>query len=167
MDNPASGSTAPDFAEPASLETHRRRSEQRERLRRGIAADREHLIDFLRGVRSDLPNSDGRKSDREADRHITLIEDNSVDANITKALLKRSGLGELDIQWFTSIADASAHVRDETTDLILLDLGLPDGEGPEVVQRVRMLTATTPIVVLSGQSDEKKAIASLHEGAQD
>ena len=51
-------------------------------------------------------------------------------------------------------------------DLILLDLGLPDRDGLEVIRRVRE-SSQLPIVVLSARGEEKDKIAALDLGADD
>jgi two-component system KDP operon response regulator KdpE len=51
-------------------------------------------------------------------------------------------------------------------DVILLDLGLPDIDGIEVIKRVRK-EAQTPIVILSGRYDEREKVAALDRGADD
>jgi two-component system KDP operon response regulator KdpE len=51
-------------------------------------------------------------------------------------------------------------------DVILLDLGLPDMDGVEVIKRVRR-EAATPIVILSGRYDEREKVAALERGADD
>ncbi|MEO8626360.1 MAG: response regulator transcription factor [Candidatus Limnocylindrales bacterium] len=51
-------------------------------------------------------------------------------------------------------------------DVILLDLGLPDIDGVEVIKRIRR-EATTPILILSGRYDEREKVAALDRGADD
>jgi two-component system KDP operon response regulator KdpE len=51
-------------------------------------------------------------------------------------------------------------------DIILLDLGLPDVDGVEVIKRIRR-EATTPILILSGRYDEREKVAALDRGADD
>ena len=51
-------------------------------------------------------------------------------------------------------------------DVILLDLGLPDIDGVEIIRRVRR-EAATPIVILSGRYDEREKVAALERGADD
>jgi len=51
-------------------------------------------------------------------------------------------------------------------DLVILDLGLPDGDGIEFIRDVRQWSAM-PIVVLSARSDEQDKIAALDAGADD
>ena len=51
-------------------------------------------------------------------------------------------------------------------DVVLLDLGLPDMDGLQVISRFRR-DATTPIVILSGRYEEREKVAALERGADD
>ncbi len=51
-------------------------------------------------------------------------------------------------------------------DVVLLDLGLPDIDGVEIIARIRR-DATTPIVILSGRYDEREKVVALDRGADD
>jgi two-component system KDP operon response regulator KdpE len=51
-------------------------------------------------------------------------------------------------------------------DVVLLDLGLPDMDGLEVIRAIRR-EATTPIVILSGRYEEREKVAALERGADD
>ncbi len=59
-----------------------------------------------------------------------------------------------------------AMARDQAPDLVVLDLGLPDMDGQEVISAVRE-TAATPIIVLSVRSDELDKVEALDRGAND
>ncbi len=61
-------------------------------------------------------------------------------------------------------AIASAHLDDN--DIVLLDLGLPDMDGKEVIRRIRART-TVPIIVISARHQESEKIAALDVGADD
>jgi two-component system KDP operon response regulator KdpE len=52
-------------------------------------------------------------------------------------------------------------------DLLILDLGLPDLDGFEVIRRLRELGSSIPIVVLSSRTDEKGKVQALDLGADD
>jgi two-component system KDP operon response regulator KdpE len=56
--------------------------------------------------------------------------------------------------------------RTEHPDLVVLDLGLPDLDGVEVINRLRAWTQV-PIIVLSGRMDSKDKVAALDAGADD
>ena len=62
--------------------------------------------------------------------------------------------------------EALALLRHEKPDLIILDLGLPDLDGLEVIRRIRV-ESPVPIVVLSSREDEKGKVAALDLGADD
>ncbi len=51
-------------------------------------------------------------------------------------------------------------------DVILLDLGLPDIDGLQVIRRIRR-ESTTPIVILSGRYEEREKVEALERGADD
>jgi two-component system KDP operon response regulator KdpE len=59
-----------------------------------------------------------------------------------------------------------AEAKARNPDLILLDLGLPDTDGAEVIRQVREWTAT-PIIILSARDQEAAKVAALDLGADD
>jgi two-component system KDP operon response regulator KdpE len=63
--------------------------------------------------------------------------------------------------------DALEAVRRRDTDLILLDLGLPDVDGLEIIKRIRYAQSDVPIIVLSMRGDEVAKVAALDLGADD
>lgn len=57
--------------------------------------------------------------------------------------------------------------RRNALDLIVLDLGLPNADGFEVIRQLRASGSSIPIVVLSSRSDEKGKVEALDQGADD
>ena len=55
----------------------------------------------------------------------------------------------------------------DAPEVVLLDLGLPDMDGLEVIRRVRGSGARTPIIVLSSRGDERGKVQALDLGADD
>jgi two-component system, OmpR family, KDP operon response regulator KdpE len=95
--------------------------------------------------------------------HLLLVEDDeptrrSVVANLAAHGYRVAEAGD--------IASAFRSWDAERPDLILLDLGLPDGDGGSVVRRVRR-ESTTPILVLSARGAERDKVAALEAGADD
>jgi two-component system KDP operon response regulator KdpE len=58
-------------------------------------------------------------------------------------------------------------LRTKAQDLLILDLGLPDLDGYDVIRQLRELGSTIPIVVLSSRTDEKGKVQALDLGADD
>ena len=66
-----------------------------------------------------------------------------------------------------TLADAEAAVASGEHDLILLDLGLPDGDGLDLVRTLRRAANTTPILILTARGSVDDRIAGLDAGADD
>jgi DNA-binding NarL/FixJ family response regulator len=81
--------------------------------------------------------------------------------------LDQAESGEFDVTLVGSLAEAVEHLADAAYDLVLLDLGLPDGVGVVNVQKVREAAADVAIVVLTGTADEAPAATAMQLGAQD
>lgn len=61
---------------------------------------------------------------------------------------------------------ALREVQTRSLDIVLLDLGLPDGDGKELIKTIRS-KLSIPIIVVSARSDEQEIIAALDAGADD
>ena len=94
---------------------------------------------------------------------IVLIEDESEIVRFLKTTLPPHGFR---IHEATTGQKGVIEVKMRNPDLILLDLGLPDMEGTEVIRQVREWTAT-PIIVLSAREQEQQKVAALDLGADD
>ncbi|MDQ2078815.1 response regulator [Xanthobacteraceae bacterium Astr-EGSB] len=64
------------------------------------------------------------------------------------------------------VAEATKRIAADSPDLVVLDLGLPDGDGKEVIRTVREFS-TVPIIVLSARERETEKIEALDLGADD
>lgn len=66
-----------------------------------------------------------------------------------------------------SCAEARLQFGQDQPDLVLLDLGLPDGDGRELLVEFRQHAGSMPVLVLSARDQEEEKIAALDEGAED
>jgi two-component system, OmpR family, KDP operon response regulator KdpE len=94
---------------------------------------------------------------------ILLVEDDAHIRRFLRATLVTQGYGLLEVETGEEgLALAAAQVPD----LILLDLGLPDMDGKEVIRRLREWSEV-PIIVLTARGQEREKVASLDAGADD
>jgi two-component system KDP operon response regulator KdpE len=94
---------------------------------------------------------------------VLLVDDEAAIIRFLKPALEAN---RYDIINATTIAEAIQRAAAETPDIVLLDLGLPDGDGKEVIRRVREWS-DVPIIVLSAREREAEKIESLDLGADD
>jgi DNA-binding response OmpR family regulator len=66
-----------------------------------------------------------------------------------------------------NIAEALDAVRAQTVDLIIMDVGLPDGDGREAVRKLRQEGFQKPIILLTGHDSELDIVSGLDSGAND
>jgi two-component system cell cycle response regulator len=103
-----------------------------------------------------------------ADRlNILLVEDNPGDARLFKEALNEAYALNFVLHHCTSLAQALEWLPTVQADVIVVDLGLPDAFGIDVVRRTRMGAPAVPVVVLTSRTDEALGLQALHEGAQD
>jgi len=98
---------------------------------------------------------------------ILLVEDNPGDADLIEEFLEQSDSVQYKIMRTTCIAEATQKLQEVRTDVVLLDLSLPDGTGIDTVKSVRAVSGDVPIVILTGTEDEALALACIDAGAQD
>ncbi|HEY5367705.1 MAG TPA: response regulator [Hanamia sp.] len=98
---------------------------------------------------------------------ILVIEDNPGDYFLLGQYLQLSKLRVEKTFHAENMAAATALVKDNSFDIALLDLTLPDSTGLNSVITLNQLLPHTPIVVLSGLSTIEIAIESISLGAQD
>ena len=96
-----------------------------------------------------------------------LIEDNPSDALLFEALISSSEFSQLKLHHTERFNDALTALQENSFDVILLDLCLPDGRGIDLVKQLKERMPQVPIVVMTGIQDESMAVAALKEGAQD
>ncbi len=94
---------------------------------------------------------------------ILVVEDDASIRNLMIATLKAH-----DYKYITAFNGKSAMMEaaSHNPDIILLDLGLPDIDGVEVIQRIRTWS-NTPIIVISARSEDTDKIVALDQGADD
>ncbi len=98
---------------------------------------------------------------------ILLIEDSPSDALLIQEELKDAGRESFEIVRVELITQGLNRLLQETFDVVLLDLFLPDSQGLQSFVQVHTQSPDVPIVVLSGMNDESLALDTVKQGAQD
>jgi two-component system KDP operon response regulator KdpE len=99
----------------------------------------------------------------DAQSTILVVEDEPQMRRFLRASLGAEGYR---VQEAWTVADAVRIVTAEHPDAVLLDLGLPDGDGLELVRRVREWSSI-PVIVVSARGREDDKVAALDAGADD
>jgi len=94
---------------------------------------------------------------------ILLVEDDDRIRSFMEAVLTTNGYNVLET---TNARNALAMAASHNPDLILLDLGLPDTDGQQVIKSIREWSCM-PIVVVSARGYEKDKVMALDNGADD
>jgi CheY-like chemotaxis protein len=96
---------------------------------------------------------------------ILVVEDEAVQLALVAKLLRNAGYEVIEAR--DGIV-AVTLARKENPDLVLLDLGLPEGDGFAVMERLQLLPATAriPVVVLSSRDAANAAAAAKKAGAR-
>ena len=96
-------------------------------------------------------------------KKVLIVED---DLDLLRGLAIRLKVGGYEVLCATDGVQAIGAARRDKPDLILLDLGLPGGDGYVVMERLRLLNgATTPILVLSAKDPATHREKALAAGA--
>ncbi len=95
--------------------------------------------------------------------HILLIEDDTQIRRFLRMTLEAEGIR---VSEAPSGAEGLRTAQQDQPDMVILDLGLPDLDGVEVVRQLRRWMSV-PIVILSARSDEAQKVCALDTGADD
>ena len=94
---------------------------------------------------------------------VLVVEDDSPIRNLITTTLKTNNYRYLTaVNGESAISQTASH----NPDIILLDLGLPDIDGVEVIKKIRTWT-NTPIIVISARTEDADKIEALDAGADD
>ena len=94
---------------------------------------------------------------------VLIVEDDANISSVLETLLQTDGYQALTARTCTA---GLALFRSHTPDLIILDLGLPDRDGMELIGVIREKSAV-PIIVLSARTTERDKVMALDRGAND
>ncbi|QDU93978.1 response regulator [Lignipirellula cremea] len=102
----------------------------------------------------------------EAVTQVLLIDDDELDAELAQRALSKAA-SQFCVTHKTSLTDGLQTLQQGCFDVVLLDLGLPEGRGLETLHAFMNGAPPVPLVVLTGLSDHEAAMEALDEGAQE
>ena len=95
---------------------------------------------------------------------ILIVEDEEGLRRYVRAALEDNGFS---IDEAACLDDATGHVESVPYDAVVLDLGLPDGDGLTLIQTIRRARGGLPVLVLTARDSVKDRVRGLDTGADD
>ena len=90
-------------------------------------------------------------------QHILIVEDDKTIAESITFILEQDSFS---CQWLDNGRDALDYVENNAIDLMLLDVGLPDMSGFDVLRKVRV-KSDLPVVIITARDDESDQVLAL------
>ena len=104
---------------------------------------------------------------KKSNLRVLAIEDSRDDADLVRFMLDRAQDPGFTVVNAQRLAEGLQYLQEQTFDVVLLDLGLPDSVGIDAVRAVRKVCPEVPLIVLSGWDDEEVAVKTLQMDVQD
>ena len=98
---------------------------------------------------------------------VLLVEDSAGDARLLREMFRTENTESFVLTHVDRMSSAITHLQKGVFDIVLLDMGLPDGHGLDTVRRAHAAAPDIPLIVLTGMDDEVMATQAMKEGAQD
>ena len=95
---------------------------------------------------------------------ICLLEDDLELGRSVQALLQND---HHDVMWLRRITDARCWIREGQFDAVVMDLGLPDGDGMELLRELRRSQRKLPLLVITARDAIEDRLSGLDGGADD
>ena len=98
--------------------------------------------------------------------NILVVDDDEVDRMAVGRALRKAGL-QLNLTEASNSATAIANLKEHYYDCVFLDYRLPDQNGLELIKQLQIVGLRVPLIVLTGQGDERIAVEMMKAGASD
>lgn len=98
---------------------------------------------------------------------VLLVEDSLPDQQLFTQFFKKSTVTGYSLKFATNLAQANKILASTPIDVMVVDLELPDSRGKNTMEILGQRWPNTPMVVLTGNSDEAMGINAVKSGAQD
>ena len=101
-----------------------------------------------------------------ATRSVLIVEDDEVLRDMLKAQLADDGFKVVTASTLEA-ADRAINDEDSYLDAVILDLGMPDGDGRDFCGKLRQQGHNMPVIMLTGRAGEEDVVRGLNSGAHD
>lgn len=98
---------------------------------------------------------------------LLLIEDNPGDAALVTELLASVRPNEYHIEIAVSLGEGLEKLQSIECDVVISDLSLPDSDGLHIIDRLQDAESKVPIIVMTGNDNQRVAVQAVKQGAQD
>jgi DNA-binding NtrC family response regulator len=100
---------------------------------------------------------------------LLLVDDDEADVFLVRRMLGKNPGRKYNFHIYhcTTLAETLAYLSSGFPQVVLLDLGLPDSQGLQTLEKVLEVAPQLPIVVFTGINNEDLGITSVQKGAQD
>lgn len=95
---------------------------------------------------------------------ICLVEDDLKLGGVLQSALRNAGQ---DVTWVRRAADARRWIQDDIFDVVVLDIGLPDASGMDLLRELRAQGLALPVLVVTARDGLHERIQGLDSGADD
>lgn len=96
--------------------------------------------------------------------NVLVVEDDPL---LGDGLVQALGQSGYEVELAVNGTDALAWIEQDAQDLVILDLGLPDMDGLDVLRRIRARRMTVPVLVLTARDGVEQRVAALDTGCDD
>ena len=98
----------------------------------------------------------GSTSSEKKTLRVLLVEDNAGDARLLREMFSKERPGSFELTHKTRMSEAEIYLARGGVDVVLLDMGLPDGQGIENLRRARAAAPDVVMMVLTSPDTGKK-----------
>ena len=98
---------------------------------------------------------------------ILLIEDNRGDSRLIQEMLSTSRTAKFSLDIAEDLESSLHKLKENFYDIVISDLGLPDSAGTDTLKSIQKIAVKTPIIVLTGLTNEEIGVQAVQIGAQD
>ena len=96
------------------------------------------------------------------DLRVLIIDDHAL---LGESLARFLGSHGMQAVWCGDIAQAMQFIREQTWSVVLLDLSMPQGNGLDLLKRIKLAHPALPVLILSMHPEQQFALRALRGGA--